>query len=97
LPRDVADNRRLLFCEYAAPGARRITEIRDKVQELEVTCVFAEPQFNPNLVAVIADETKANSAVLDPLGAGIEDGSDLYFTLLRDLAANMHACLTENG
>ena len=79
------------------PGAQRIGEIQDKVQELQVTCVFSEPQFNANLVAVVADETNANTAVLDPLGANIEDGPDLYFTLIRDMADSIQACLTEDG
>ena len=30
-----------------SPGVRRISELRDKMRELGVTCVFAEPQYVP--------------------------------------------------
>jgi ABC-type Zn2+ transport system substrate-binding protein/surface adhesin len=35
--------------------------------------------------------------VLDPLGTGIPDGPGLYFTLMRNIAASMRACLTPTG
>ena len=80
-----------------APGAERIAAIRDKVQELEVRCVFSEPQFSPGLVTVVTEQTDANAAVLDPLGADIEKGPELYFTLMKTIASNMRDCLSENS
>jgi zinc transport system substrate-binding protein len=61
------------------PGAERITEIRERVQELGAACVFAEPQFEPKLVSTVIEGTNARSGTLDPLGAGLEDGAELYF------------------
>jgi zinc transport system substrate-binding protein len=77
-----------------APGAERIRDIKAKLKELEVTCVFSEPQFKPNLISVVTEGTNANAAVLDPLGAQLDDGPDLYFTLMRKLAADMRECMT---
>ncbi len=77
------------------PGAERITEIQEKVVELGATCVFAEPQFEPKLVSVVVEGTEARSGVLDPLGSELEDGPDLYFTLIRNLAKSMRDCLAE--
>jgi len=79
------------------PGARRVAEIRDKVRELDATCVFAEPQFEPALVSVVIEGTGARAAVLDPLGADLPDGPDLYFTLLRRDARSLRDCLTPAG
>ena len=31
-------------------GAKRVSELRDKILELNATCVFSEPQFEPKLV-----------------------------------------------
>ena len=79
------------------PGAERVSDIRHKVEELGATCVFSEPQFTPRLVKVVTDGTAAKSGVLDPLGAGIPNGPDLYFMLMRDMAASMRACLSPTG
>ncbi|MBN7758439.1 zinc ABC transporter substrate-binding protein ZnuA [Nitratireductor aquimarinus] len=77
------------------PGAQRVDEIRTKVRELDAACVFAEPQFEPRLVEVVTEGTDAKSGVLDPLGAEIEDGKDLYFELMRGMAASLKTCLTK--
>ena len=67
------------------PGAERITELREKVKSLDATCVFSEPQFEPKLVATVTENTNAGSGVLDPLGASIKEGPELYFTLIMGL------------
>ena len=76
------------------PGAERIGEIRAKVKDLDVACVFAEPQFEPKLVSVVTEGTPAKTGVLDPLGAALDDGPDLYFTLIRNMAASVRSCLS---
>ncbi len=80
-----------------APGAARVSEIREKVESLGVTCVFSEPQFEPKIVEVITENTNASSGVLDPLGANFDNGGELYFTLIRTLADNMRTCLSGNS
>ncbi len=80
-----------------APGAQRIAEIRDKVSELGGVCVFAEPQFDSRVIDVVTEGTTAGSGTVDPLGAEIDDGPELYFTLLRDLAASFKECMLGIG
>lgn len=77
-----------------APGAKRLALIKAKVAELGATCVFAEPEFEPRLISVVIEGTKARSGILDPLGAALPDGPDLYFTLLRNMANGFKSCLT---
>jgi zinc transport system substrate-binding protein len=75
------------------PGARRLTEIRAHIKNNGIRCVFTEPQFQPKLVQTLISGTGAQIASLDPIGAGIAPGPDLYFKLMRNLAASMAACL----
>lgn len=75
------------------PSARRVAEVIDKVRSLGATCVFSEPQFQPKLVELVREGTKARAGVLDPLGAQIEDGPELYFALLKGLATSVASCL----
>jgi zinc transport system substrate-binding protein len=77
------------------PGAERLSEIQQRVRELGATCVFAEPQFEPKLVAVATEGTGAGSGTLDPLGAELADGPDLYFELMRGMAASLRECLSQ--
>ena len=77
------------------PGAERIAVLRGKVSELNATCVFSEPQFEPKIVRTISEGTSAKSGVLDPLGTSLQEGPELYFDLIREMAGSFKACLTE--
>ena len=77
-----------------APGARRISELQDKVRELGVVCVFDEPQFDKRLVRTVIEGSNVRSGTVDPIGATIENGPELYFTLLRNMASSFKDCLT---
>lgn len=77
------------------PGAQRLQEIRNKIEELNAACVFSEPQFEPKLVDVVVEGTNARAGVLDPLGADLADGPDLYFTLISNAARSLADCLAE--
>jgi zinc transport system substrate-binding protein len=75
------------------PGAARLRAIRAELAKLDVACVFAEPQFEPALVATLVEGTGARTGVLDPLGADLEAGPDQYGQLLEGLAQSLVACL----
>lgn len=76
------------------PGAEHLKEIKDRVAELGVVCVFSEPQFKPKLVSLVIEGTSAKSSVLDPLGAGITAGPGQYFELMNDMASSIKSCLS---
>lgn len=75
------------------PGAQRIGELKAKVAELGATCVFAEPNFEPTIIAAITEGSTAKSGTLDPEGGALAEGPDLYPNLLRDLAKSLVDCL----
>jgi zinc transport system substrate-binding protein len=76
------------------PGAARISEIHEKLKTLGASCVFAEPQFEPRLVNIVLEGTSARSGTLDPEAATLAEGPDLYFDLMRGLAASITDCLS---
>jgi len=77
------------------PGAQRIAAIRARIGELGAKCVFAEPQFEPKLVETVIEGTQAKGGVIDPLGAQLTTGPDLYFELIRTMSASIKTCLSE--
>ncbi len=79
------------------PGARRLSEIRKKIKSLDAACIFSEPQFTPKLVRVIVEGTRAKTSVLDPLGADLTDGPDLYFELMKNNAKALKTCLAKSS
>lgn len=79
------------------PGAARLVEIRDKIAELGAVCVFTEPQFEPSLVETVVEGTAARTGVLDPLGADLVDGPDLYFELMLRNAHALSDCLGQSN
>ena len=74
-------------------SAKRLREIYELVETTEVSCIFSEPQFSAQLVEQIAAKEDLQVATLDPLGANLSDGPDLYFALIRGLAETMSDCL----
>lgn len=78
------------------PGAERISDLQDKIKELNATCIFSEPQFESRLVTTLTEGTSAKSDVLDPLGTEIADGPELYFTLIKNMATSFKTCLSDS-
>ena len=74
------------------PGAKQLSEIREVIEREGVNCLFSEPQFNPTIAETIASDTGVKAAVLDPLGAELEPGKDLYFDLISDMASSFESC-----
>lgn len=75
------------------PGARRLREIRATMVATGARCLFTEPQFGPAMVETLIADTDVRTAVLDPLGVGLDPGPGAYFTLMRQLAISLHDCL----
>lgn len=75
------------------PSGKRLAELRRKIVSLRAVCVFAEPAFERRLVDTLIEGTSARTGTLDPEGAAIDPGPDLYFVLMRRLAAALRDCL----
>ena len=80
-----------------SPGVRRIRELRDRVRELGVVCLFDEPQFDRRLVNTIIEGTSVRAGTLDSLGSNMESGPEMYFSLMRNMAASFRDCLAPSA
>jgi len=74
------------------PGAEQLSEIREIIKHDKVSCVFSEPQFNPDIIKAVAKDMNIKTGVIDPLGATLNPGKDLYFDLIRNMSASFKGC-----
>jgi zinc transport system substrate-binding protein len=73
---------------------RRIAELRAAIEAGKARCIFREPQFPPALIETLAAGTQIRIGVLDPLGAELPAGPNLYPQLLRRMAGSLKDCLS---
>ena len=74
------------------PGAEQLSEIREIIEHDKVSCVFSEPQFNPDIINAVAKDMNISTGVLDPLGATLNPGKDLYFDLISNMSKSFKGC-----
>ena len=74
------------------PGAEQLSEIREIIEHDKVSCIFSEPQFNPDIINAVAKDMDVKTGVLDPLGATLKPGKDLYFDLIRNMSKSFKGC-----
>jgi len=72
------------------PGAEQIHEIHEVIEHDNVSCILSEPQFNPDIIKSIAKDTNVKTGVLDPLGANLKSGKNLYFDLIKNMSASFN-------
>ena len=75
------------------PSPSRIAEIRGEIAEHGVSCVLAEPQFNPGLVTTVLRGSDARMGIADPLGAELQLGPKFYPQLIRSLSRALTECM----
>ena len=74
------------------PGAEQLSEIREIIEHDKVACVFSEPQFNPDIIKAVAKDMNIKTGVIDPLGATLNPGKDLYFDLIKNMSKSFKGC-----
>ena len=73
-------------------GAEQLAEIREIIEHDKVSCVFSEPQFNPDIIKAVAKDMNIQTGVIDPLGATLNSGKDLYFDLISNMSKSFKSC-----
>jgi zinc transport system substrate-binding protein len=76
-----------------APSARHLALLRDRIKASGAVCVFSEPQIEPRILPALTDGLNVRIGVLDPLGAGIAPGPDLYASVLKGISLALRNCL----
>ena len=74
------------------PGAEQLAEIREVIEHDKVSCIFSEPQFNPDIIKAVAKDTNVATGVIDPLGATLDPGKNLYFDLIKNMSNSFKGC-----
>ena len=74
------------------PGAEQLAEIREIIEHDKVSCIFSEPQFNPDIIKAVAKDSNVVTGVIDPLGATLVPGKDLYFDLIVNMSKSFKGC-----
>jgi zinc transport system substrate-binding protein len=75
------------------PGARHLDDLLDYLKTEDVRCIFTEPQFDSDAVDVLSENSNVGVGTLDPLGAGLRPGKEMWFELMRNLVNNFTACM----
>jgi len=75
------------------PSAKRLHKLKQRIQTMQVSCLFAEPQFKNKIVKLLHQETQIKTAWLDPIGTNLATDKNSYFELLRHLSLQIKNCL----
>ena len=49
-------------------------------------------KFNPDIIKAVAKDMNIKTGVVDPLGATLKPGKNLYFDLIRNMSASFKGC-----
>ena len=83
--------------DATAPSAAQLANLRETLITGSPVCIFPEANHDPKLLLQIAEGTPVNiGGVLDPEGASLQPGADLYPALMRNLATTLADCLTKS-
>ena len=74
-------------------GVSRLKKVQKMIQTSKVRCIFTEPQYSQKLVKTLLKNTSVKKGILDPIGADILPGPELYFDLLKNLSISLKSCL----
>ncbi|MEI6187123.1 MAG: metal ABC transporter substrate-binding protein [Alphaproteobacteria bacterium] len=78
------------------PGIKTMQELQNIIEENNVKCIFAEPQFSPRLVKRIAEETNIHVGIIDGEYGEINSKENAYLTMLNKIAENMSKCFNSS-
>jgi zinc transport system substrate-binding protein len=74
-------------------GVSRLKKVQKMIKTSKVRCIFTEPQYSQKLVNTLIKDTSVKKGILDPIGADILPGPELYFDLLKNLSISLKSCL----
>ena len=81
--------------EYT-PGAKHIQDLQKQINDLKIECVFTEPQFDEDFVDSLENRANLKIRTLDPLGATLDAGPNLYIELIEDLSTSIIDCVSSD-
>lgn len=80
--------------DAAPPGAAHLAELQASLGK--ALCIFPETQHDPKMVETLAADTGLRiGGALDPEGAGLEPGPQVYGAILSGMTDTLIACLEQ--
>jgi zinc transport system substrate-binding protein len=80
-----------------APSAKRLADLRKRIEVERIVCVFGEPQMPDSLVKTVVGGTRARAATLDTDGGvAVAEGKDAYPAIMRNIAHALVDCLAKD-
>lgn len=76
----------------APPSAAHLRQINQLIKQHNVKCIFTEFGASSSVVNALTGE-HLNIVELDPAGASLTVGSELYFNLMKDLGSKVAGCV----
>ena len=89
---DVSSAGALILNEEALPSAKKVSEIHKIIKKQNINCIISEPQFNPNIIKSIAQDTSILTGSFDPLGSSFDANKNLYFEMILSLSNSLKDC-----
>ena len=80
--------------EGISSGAKKITEIRNKIATENIQCVFYDASISEARLKLLTETV--NTAKIDVLAVNIESNQSTYINWLKQLAEQVQACLSVN-
>ena len=74
-------------------GVSRLKKVQKIIKTSKVRCIFTEPQYSQKLVKTLIKDSSVKMGILDPIGADILPGPELYFNLMKNLSISLKTCL----
>lgn len=75
------------------PGARKVANMRKRLELAGASCVFSEPPMQPRLAQALSEGLPVRLALLDALGFGVKVDANAYERLLMALGNDLADCL----
>ena len=75
------------------PSARRVAELRKRINQYEAFCILTEPQYPSQLIQSISSRDNVRHGIIDPLGKDIPIGSGFYTAFLKSIGNSLSSCI----
>ncbi len=74
------------------PGARRISELKTLIKEQDIECIYYDAPTEPAILKSLQTNSKAKTAMLDPVGIFIPPGKEVWFEIMNSLNKQFINC-----
>lgn len=75
------------------PSARRVSELRKRINQYEAFCILTEPQYPSQLIQSISSRNHVRHGIIDPLGKDIPIGPGFYTAFLKSIGNSLSSCM----